>query len=70
MDSSNPFIQDQRNFVKLLANIFFSVCQSVVTLRLYCGDGLESSGINSTVEMKDIINGKIEYREEEKLSCV
>lgn len=40
------------------------------TSSVLCGDGLESSGINSTVEMKDIINGKIEYREEEKVSCV
>lgn len=34
------------------------------------GDRLESSGIHPTVEMKDVINSKIEYHEEEKSSCV
>lgn len=40
------------------------------TLSVLCGDGLESSGINPTVEIKDVINGKIEYHEEEKVSYV
>lgn len=34
------------------------------------GDRQESSGICPTVEMKDVINSKIEYHEEEKASCV
>lgn len=40
------------------------------TLIVLHGDGLESSGINPTVEIKDVINSKIEYHEEEKVSCV
>lgn len=40
------------------------------TLTVLRGDRLESAGVRPTVEMKDVINSKIEYHEEEKASCV